>query len=80
MPAPGGDFGRSGIAGGKALSSRPAGTKLLAVARKSKPVIVVAKFDRLFRSIADAAQTVVDFDRMGIELAGFFVLSFSFIW
>jgi DNA invertase Pin-like site-specific DNA recombinase len=57
-----------GISGGKALSSRPAGTKLLSIARKSKPVIVVAKFDRLFRSVADAAQTIVDFDRMGIEL------------
>jgi DNA invertase Pin-like site-specific DNA recombinase len=56
------------ISGGKALSSRPAGTKLLAIARKCKPVIVVAKFDRLFRSVADAAQTIVDFDRMGIEL------------
>jgi DNA invertase Pin-like site-specific DNA recombinase len=57
-----------GISGGKALSSRPAGVKLLSIARKSKPVIVVAKFDRLFRSVADAAQTIVDFDRMGIEL------------
>jgi DNA invertase Pin-like site-specific DNA recombinase len=57
-----------GISGGKALSGRPAGIKLLSIARKSKPVIVVAKFDRLFRSVADAAQTIVDFDRMGIEL------------
>ena len=57
-----------GVSGGKALSSRPAGTRLLAIARKSKPVIVVAKFDRLFRSVADAAQTIVDFDRKGIEL------------
>jgi site-specific DNA recombinase len=56
-----------GISGGKALSGRPAGIKLLSIARKSKPVIVVAKFDRLFRSVADAAQTIVDFDRMGIE-------------
>jgi len=29
---------------------------------------MVAKFDRLFRSVADAAQSIVDFDRMGIEL------------
>jgi DNA invertase Pin-like site-specific DNA recombinase len=34
----------------------------------STPMVVVAKFDRLFRSVADAAQTIVDFDRMGIEL------------
>jgi DNA invertase Pin-like site-specific DNA recombinase len=30
---------------------------------------VVAKFDRLFRSVADAAQTIADFDKKGIELA-----------
>ena len=35
---------------------------------RGKPVIVVAKFDRLFRSVADAAKSIVDFDRMGIEL------------
>jgi DNA invertase Pin-like site-specific DNA recombinase len=29
---------------------------------------VVAKFDRLFRSVADAAQTIADFDKRGIEL------------
>lgn len=40
---------------------------LLTIARKRKPVIVVATFDRLFRSVA--AQTIVDFDRMGIEPA-----------
>ena len=39
------------------------------LARKSKPVVVVAKFDRLFRSVADAApQTITDFDRRDIEL------------
>src|SRR6185369_11560944 len=36
--------------------------------KKSKPVLVVAKFDRLFRSVADAAQTIADFDKRGIEL------------
>jgi hypothetical protein len=34
------------------LRGRPAGTKLLAIARKCKPVIVVAKRDRQFRSVA----------------------------
>jgi len=38
----------------KALSTRPAGARLLALARRSKPVVVVAKFDRLFRSVAGA--------------------------
>src|SRR5579862_1814659 len=57
-----------GVSGGKPLSSRPAGARLLALARKTKPVVVVAKFDRLFRSVADAAQTIADFDRRDIEL------------
>ncbi|MFO0969295.1 MAG: recombinase family protein [Gemmataceae bacterium] len=53
---------------GKPLASRAAGAVLLARARKEKPVVVVAKFDRLFRSVADAAATIADFDRKGIEL------------
>ena len=57
-----------GVSGGKALATRPAGGRLLALARRSKPVVVVAKFDRLFRSVADAAQTITDFDRRDIEL------------
>jgi DNA invertase Pin-like site-specific DNA recombinase len=62
-------FEGAGVSGGKALATRPAGSLLLAEARKSKPVLVVAKFDRLFRSVADAAQTIADFDKKGIELA-----------
>jgi len=61
-------FEDPGVSGGKALATRPAGFRLLAEARKNKPVLVVAKFDRLFRSVADAAQTIADFDRRGIEL------------
>ena len=56
------------VSGGKPLGTRPAGARLLAEARKNKPVLVVAKFDRLFRSVADAAQAIADFDRRGIEL------------
>src|ERR1700716_1231563 len=61
-------FEDAGISGGKALATRPDGARLLAEIRKSKPVLVVAKFDRLFRSVADAAQTIADFDKKGIEL------------
>jgi DNA invertase Pin-like site-specific DNA recombinase len=32
------------------------------------PVVVVARPERLFRSVAHAAQTIADFDRFGIEL------------
>lgn len=40
----------------------------LAIARKIKPVLVINKSDRLFRSVADAAQTSLNFGRVGIEL------------
>src|SRR5438105_4948388 len=61
-------FEDAAVSGGKPLASRPAGSRLLAEARKSKSVVVVAKLDRLFRSVADAAAVIADFDRKGIEL------------
>jgi site-specific DNA recombinase len=57
----------AGVSGGKPLSSRPAGSRLLNAARRGK-VVVVAKLDRLFRSVADAAGVIADFDKKGIEL------------
>jgi DNA invertase Pin-like site-specific DNA recombinase len=62
-------FEDAGISGGKALATRPAGSQLIAEAKKNKPILVVAKFDRLFRSVADAAHTIADFEKKGIELA-----------
>jgi DNA invertase Pin-like site-specific DNA recombinase len=56
------------ISAGKPLASRPAGSRLLAAAKKSKAVVVVAKLDRLFRSVADAANVIADFDKKGIQL------------
>jgi DNA invertase Pin-like site-specific DNA recombinase len=56
------------ISGGKPLASRPAGSQLLAAANKSKILVIVAKLDRLFRSVADAANVIADFDRKGIQL------------
>jgi site-specific DNA recombinase len=61
-------FEDAAVSGGKPLASRPAGSRLLAEARKSKSVVVVAKLDRLFRSVADAAAVIADFDKKGIEL------------
>jgi DNA invertase Pin-like site-specific DNA recombinase len=61
-------FEDAAVSGGKPLASRPAGSRMLADARKSKAVVIVAKFDRLFRSVADAAVTIADFDRKGLEL------------
>src|SRR5262249_13757265 len=56
------------ISAGKPLASRPAGCKLLAAAKKGKAVVVVAKLDRLFRSVADAANVIAEFDKKGIQL------------
>jgi site-specific DNA recombinase len=61
-------FEDPGLSGGKPLGSRSAGGRLLAEARRTHPVVVVTRLDRLFRSVADAAQTITDFDRYGIEL------------
>jgi DNA invertase Pin-like site-specific DNA recombinase len=61
-------FEDSSISAGKPLASRPAGSRLLAAARKNKAVVVAAKLDRLFRSVADAAHVIADFDKKGIQL------------
>jgi hypothetical protein len=52
-----------------ACCSQSAAPYQLTITRNCKPVIVVTKFDQLFSWVADAAQTIVDCDRMGIELA-----------
>jgi DNA invertase Pin-like site-specific DNA recombinase len=61
-------FTDPGISGGKPLASRPAGSQLLAAAIKRKTPVIVAKLDRLFRSVADAANVIADFDKKGIQL------------
>jgi DNA invertase Pin-like site-specific DNA recombinase len=61
-------FEDPGVSAGKPLASRPAGSRLLAAAKKVKGVVVVAKLDRLFRSVADAANVIDDFDKKGIQL------------
>ena len=61
-------FADPGISGGKPLASRPAGSQLLAAANKSQALVIVAKLDRLFRSVADAASVIADFDKKGIQL------------
>jgi DNA invertase Pin-like site-specific DNA recombinase len=57
----------AGVSGGKPLASRPSGSRLLNAARRGK-LVVVAKLDRLFRSVADAANVIADFDKKGIQL------------
>jgi len=53
-------FEDAGVSAGKPLASRPAGCQLLAAAKKGKAVVVAAKLDRLFRSVADAANVIAD--------------------
>jgi DNA invertase Pin-like site-specific DNA recombinase len=61
-------FEDPGVSGGKELNTRPGGARLLEAARRHKAVVVVARLDRLFRSVADAALTIADFDRRNVEL------------
>jgi DNA invertase Pin-like site-specific DNA recombinase len=61
-------FEDPGVSGGKPLACRPAGSQLLAAAKKGKKLVIVAKLDRLFRSVADAAAVIADFDKRGIRL------------
>jgi DNA invertase Pin-like site-specific DNA recombinase len=56
------------ISGGKPLASRPAWSRLLTAAKRTKAVVVVAKLDRLFRSVADAASIIAEFDKKNIQL------------
>jgi DNA invertase Pin-like site-specific DNA recombinase len=56
------------ISGGKPLATRPASSQLLARAKKSKALVIVAKLDWLFRSVADATTVIADFDKNWIEL------------
>src|SRR6516165_1586157 len=57
-----------GISGAKPLASRPAGSELPAAAHKGNTLVIVSKLDRLFRSVADAANVIADFDKKGIQL------------
>src|SRR5262249_8727474 len=61
-------FEDSGISGGKPLACRPAGSQLLVAAKKRRSIVIVAKLDRLFRSVADASTVIADFDKKGIQL------------
>jgi hypothetical protein len=43
------------VSGGKPLATRSAGSRLLTAAKNTNAVVVVAKLDRLFWSVADAS-------------------------
>jgi DNA invertase Pin-like site-specific DNA recombinase len=63
------EYEDAGVPGGKPLSSRPSGSRLLLNAAHRDKVVVVAKLDRLFRSVEEAASVIADLDKKGIELA-----------
>jgi DNA invertase Pin-like site-specific DNA recombinase len=56
------------ISGGKPVAIRPAGSQFLVAVKKRKTIVIVAKLDRIFRSVADAASLIADFDKKGIQL------------
>jgi DNA invertase Pin-like site-specific DNA recombinase len=58
----------AGVSASKPLGTRPAGSRLLADARRSKPIIVVSKMDRAFRSVADACDTIHRLDKLGVAI------------
>lgn len=58
----------AGISGGKYLSQRPGGQKVLeAIAQRKATHVVAAKLDRLFRNAADALWTIEGWDNEGIS-------------
>lgn len=63
-------FEDAGVSGGKPLASRPEGARLLKAMRKAKhgAMVIAAKLDRLFRSVADAATTINEWDKAGIAM------------
>lgn len=60
-------FTDEGVSGAIPMAKRPEGARLLATAVKGD-IIVAAKMDRLFRSVADAANTLADWKKAGIKL------------
>jgi len=58
----------AGVSASKPLSDRPAGSRLLADLKKAKAVIIVAKLDRAFRSVADATSTIMKLDKKGVSI------------
>lgn len=63
-------FEDAGVSGGKPLASRPEGARMLKAMKKAKhgAMVVAAKLDRLFRSVADAATTINEWDKQGIAM------------
>jgi site-specific DNA recombinase len=58
----------AGVSGGKYLSQRPGGRKVLeAIATRKATHVVAAKLDRLFRNAADALWTIEGWDNEGIS-------------
>lgn len=67
LAQPDADFCDIGVSGSVPLASRPQGGELVC---KLQPgdTIVIAKLDRMFRSVADAAVTLANWDKVGVKL------------
>lgn len=58
-----------GVSGGKPLSVRPGGGRVLAaVASRNVGAVIVAKLDRAFRNAADCLAVTADWDKRGVAL------------
>jgi DNA invertase Pin-like site-specific DNA recombinase len=64
------DFFDDGVSGSVPLAKRPQGAALLEALKQEagERLVVVAKLDRLFRSVADAAMTMDTWSKAGIKL------------
>lgn len=61
------DFFDDGVSGSVPIADRPAGGRMISVL-SAGDTVVVAKLDRLFRSVADAATTIDEWTRRDVKL------------
>ncbi len=61
------DFKDEDVSGSVPLGEREGGAQLVKACTRGS-ILVVAKLDRLFRSVADAAATLAEWDKNGVQL------------
>lgn len=62
------DFEEQGVSARRWLRRRPRGSDLLECIREGPCTVLVTRFDRLWRDVADAALTIKEFNKRGIKL------------
>ena len=57
------------VSGGKPISDRPEGAKLMAAVQDGEiDVVIITKLDRGFRKVVDCIQSCDEFDKLGVAL------------